>query len=307
MAVALLCPWTSVSQEETGLCPCKLIIVWCLLLTLSSPGAFRPLGIRRRRGPGGTTPGSTSYGMVVAAQGTGLSSTSPYLSIVGGTFEYTPMVLPVRGHVDSIKKLMVRDVYIGRGSRERQLRKSVFCNRPKVAVVGREKGKELFGRDLQADADLQARLWTLSGVRLVCDCTPNQQCHGDVLLEDFRRTFPAAYDRNAGTEVSDPRTLAYPQSDQGSTPDEGALPSGAGWRGTCPRFTLEQGTQQEKCATVRLWRHQGDGRLKTGGARSMRNGWLSLSSLSLTSGSTGTLPETNPYKHSKKNSRKPFV
>ena len=34
-------------------------------------------------------------------------------------FEDTPMVVPVRGHLDSIKRLLKGDRYIGRGSRQR--------------------------------------------------------------------------------------------------------------------------------------------------------------------------------------------
>ena len=45
-------------------------------------------------------------------------------SITGTTVEDTPMVVPVRGHLDSVKRLMtsdVGDVYIGRGSKLRGL------------------------------------------------------------------------------------------------------------------------------------------------------------------------------------------
>ena len=39
-------------------------------------------------------------------------------------FEATPIVVPVRGHLDSIKRLVKGDRYIGRGSRQRSLGKS---------------------------------------------------------------------------------------------------------------------------------------------------------------------------------------
>ena len=38
-------------------------------------------------------------------------------SALGESFEATPMVVPVRGHLDSIKRLLKGDRYIGRGSR----------------------------------------------------------------------------------------------------------------------------------------------------------------------------------------------
>ena len=37
-------------------------------------------------------------------------------SALGEGFDATPMVVPVRGHLDSIKRLLMGDRYIGRGS-----------------------------------------------------------------------------------------------------------------------------------------------------------------------------------------------
>ena len=47
---------------------------------------------------------------------------------LGETFDQTPLIVPIRGHLDSIKRLLKGDIYIGRGSRQRSLPKSRYCN-----------------------------------------------------------------------------------------------------------------------------------------------------------------------------------
>ena len=44
-------------------------------------------------------------------------------SLTGTCFADTPMVVPVRGYLDGIRRLMVGDLYIGRGSKQRGTRK----------------------------------------------------------------------------------------------------------------------------------------------------------------------------------------
>ena len=39
------------------------------------------------------------------------------VSALGENFDSTPMVLPIRGCLDSVKRLLKGDLYIGRGSR----------------------------------------------------------------------------------------------------------------------------------------------------------------------------------------------
>ena len=70
---------------------------------------------------------------VVTAPGTGISGDvhttgMQDVSALGESFGQTPLVVPVRGHMDSIKRLLRGDVYIGRGSRQRSLPKSRYCN-----------------------------------------------------------------------------------------------------------------------------------------------------------------------------------
>ena len=56
-------------------------------------------------------------------------------SALGESFEATLMVVPVRGHLDSMKRLLKGDRYIGRGSRQRSLVKSRHCNTFKVSQL----------------------------------------------------------------------------------------------------------------------------------------------------------------------------
>ena len=37
-------------------------------------------------------------------------------SAVGDLFDATPLVIPVRAHIDSVRRLLKGDIYIGRGS-----------------------------------------------------------------------------------------------------------------------------------------------------------------------------------------------
>ena len=98
------------------------------------------------------------------------------LSVFGDVFDATPMVLPVRGHLDAIKRLLKGDLYMGRGSRKRSLAKSRYCNTLKVSQC-----IDGFRDALISDRKLHSCLWTLSGRRLVCHCRPSEACHGDVL------------------------------------------------------------------------------------------------------------------------------
>ena len=47
------------------------------------------------------------------------------------------MVLPIRAHLDRGKRLLKGDLHIGRGSRQRSLAVSRYCN-TKVSEYGRE-------------------------------------------------------------------------------------------------------------------------------------------------------------------------
>ena len=139
------------------------------------------------------------------------------------------MVLPVRGHLDAVKRLLKGDLYIGRGSRQRSLGKGRYCNNYKVSEFGRDVAITKFREMLLQDESMFRSLWTLSGRRLICHCRPTERCV----------TYPNAYDRTAhGENPPEPRVLSFmaklreePDSDDGSSPDEDAPGKSAGHRG----------------------------------------------------------------------------
>ena len=146
---------------------------------------------------GGTQPAMP----VVTAPGMGISGDvhttgTQDVSALGESFGQTALVVPIRGHLDSIKRLLKGDVEIGRGSRQQSLPKSRYCNTFKVSQVGRSVAISSFRQALLADPVLHNSLWTLSGTRLVCHCRATEDCHGDVLIEEFRKLYPVAHDRN---------------------------------------------------------------------------------------------------------------
>ena len=178
------------------------------------------------------------------------------LSALGETLAQTPLIVPVRGHLDSIKRLLKGDVYIGRGSRQRSLPKSRYCNTFKVSQVGRAVAISSFRQALLADPALHNSLWTLSGTRLICHCRATEDCHGDVLVEEFKKLYPAAHDRNKpsgvppGHEILSflARLREEPESDEGSSPDEGVPEKHAGYRGIGPPMMVGVGyVQREFC------------------------------------------------------------
>ena len=186
--------------------------------------------------------------LVRVLQGTcGLSATTTGtqdLSALGESFGQTPLVVPIRGHLDSIKRLLRGDVYIGRGSRQRSLPKSRYCNTFKVSQVGRSLAITSFRQAL------------LAGPRLVCHCRATEDCHGDVLIEEFRKLYPVAHDRNQpcgdppGHEILSflARLREEPESDEGSSPDEGVPGKYAGHRGNGPPMKVGVGyVQREFC------------------------------------------------------------
>ena len=175
---------------------------------------------------GGILVGTQPAMPVDTAPGTGIigdvhSTGTQDVSALGESFAQTPLIVPIRGHLDSIKRLLKGDVYT--------LPKSRYCNTFKVSQVGRSIAISSFRQALLADPVLHDSLWTLSGTRLVCHCRATEDCHGDVLVEEFKKLYPAAHDRNQprgvppGHEILSflARLREEPESDEGSSPDEG--------------------------------------------------------------------------------------
>ena len=190
----------------------------------------------------------------VAVEGTHATAEND-VSALGEDFERTPMAVPTRGHLDSIRRFMKGDLYIGRGSRQRKLLCSWYCNNYKVAEVGRVKAISLFRQHLCGDKVLYGSLWTLSGRRLCV--TANQQCcHGDVLIEEFAKSYPSAHNRNdlasepPSAEVQDfvARLREEPESESESSPDEGVPGKRAGHCGDGDPMLVGVGyTTREYC------------------------------------------------------------
>ena len=157
-------------------------------------------------------------------------------SALGGVYADTPWVVPARGCLDSVRRLLRGDLYIGRGCRQRGLAKSCWCNDYKASVHGRATAISKFSEKLQYDDALRADVWSLSGLRLLCHCTPMQSCHADVIIGEYRRQFPDAYDREAtssnppGSEVLNflARLREEDEKEEGSSADEGVH---RGWQG----------------------------------------------------------------------------
>ena len=164
-------------------------------------------------------------------------------SALGERCDATPLVLPIRGKLDAVKRFLKVDlyiyVYICRGSRQRSLQKSRYCNNYKVAEYGRDVAIAKFRDMLLQEKSLHKSLWTLSGRRLICHCRPSERCHGDVFIEQFREGFSNAYDRTVGGEIpQEPRVLscmaklrAEPEVTKGLAPDDDVPGKLAGHRG----------------------------------------------------------------------------
>ena len=156
---------------------------------------------------------------------------------------------------------MAGDVYIGRGSIQRGLQRSVWANDFKVSVYDRAAAVQQFGEKLRRESSFRDLLWTLSGVRLVCHCLPTQACHGDEIVREYKNKWPAAFDREEeGSEHPETAVLNYlsrlrevPVSDAESSADEDVPAARAGWIGTGEPMVIGSGyTRREVCDGLSL-------------------------------------------------------
>ena len=163
-------------------------------------------------------------------------------SVLGESCDASPVVVPTRAWLDEVRRFMRGDYSISRGSTQRGLTQSLYCNDYKVSVYGRKEAIWRFEQKLRKDQALLETLWTMSGLRLVCHCKRTQECHGDAIIQEFRQQYPDPYDRAASTSARpSPRVLKYlarlreePESEDDTSPDEGAPSKGSGWRGKGP-------------------------------------------------------------------------
>ena len=149
-------------------------------------------------------------------------------SPAGTNFVDTPLVVPVRGWLDGIRRLMCGDFYVGRGSTQRGLKRSEFCNDYLMSVNYRQEAIWRFEQKLKSDQELSESL-----------CTPTQDCHADAIIREFRSLYPGAHDRgDVSTGPPSSRVLNFlarlreeAPSEEGSSADENVPAKGAGWRG----------------------------------------------------------------------------
>ena len=107
--------------------------------------------------------------------------------------------VPTRAWLDEVRRFMRREYNIGWCSTQRGLTQSLYCNDYKVSVYGQKEAIWRFEQKLRKDPVLRESLWTMSGLRLVCKRT--QECHGDAIIQEFRRQFLDAYDPGASTSA----------------------------------------------------------------------------------------------------------
>ena len=93
---------------------------------------------------------------------------SGQLTLLGTDPSSTPLIMPMRVHLDSIKRMMQSDFHIGTGLRQRNLKKSGECNQFKVESHRRDQDNVKFEEHLKSDQGLLlSSLWKLSVVHLL--------------------------------------------------------------------------------------------------------------------------------------------
>ena len=127
--------------------------------------------------------------------------------------------------------------------------------------------------------DHSLRVPQLSGFRLVCHSRANQACHADSIIKVYKSLFAAAFNREDISTATAPSAEVLsrlanlrkvPDSDGGSTADEGAPARGAGWAGT-----------GETHATARHWHLQAAGLWNTVIIPTMKHGNVSQACTSI--------------------------
>ena len=172
------------------------------------------------------------------------------------------------------------NIFVGRGSRQRNLRKSTFCNDYKVLAHRRERAIELFDPQLKTDTSLRKMLWSLSVCRPPCHCQASQAWSLTSSSSSCVALHPRAYDRDSlvGPPTSDvPNCMTKlreePESEGCPSADEGVpgaeLPMAWHWRATArrQRFTRSASSAMGNCGPL-----HGRGRLRADGTPTMTRG-----------------------------------
>ena len=151
---------------------------------------------------------------------------------------------------------------VARGSAN--LKPSVFGNPFKVRYTGRIGTIRRCEEMLSKNGDLLKRLPQL----LDCYCRANQACHADIIIKVYKSLFQAAFNREDISTATAPSAEVLsrlanlrevPDSDDGSTADQGAPARGAGWVGTGKTNADWIGVHEARHATARHWYLQAAG------------------------------------------------
>ena len=124
----------------------------------------------------------------------------PHVPLLAASSPSLPLVLPTRADLETVKRMMKGDTYIGRGCRQRGLTRSVFGNPYKLCDYGRSQAVAKYRQLLDDSPELSSQLINLSGCRLLCHCKRFQQCHADAIIARFAELYPSAYDRDRAAE-----------------------------------------------------------------------------------------------------------
>ena len=195
---------------------------------------------------GGTSNPSTSAGHPCSRSH---GNTVPSVPSLAASSRSPPLVVPTRADLETVKRMMKGDTYIGRGCRQRGLTRSVFGNPYKVCDYGRSQAVAKYRQLLDDSTELSSQLINLSGRRLLCHCKRFQQCHADAIIAKCAELCPGAHDRDRTAErvpTSEELNLMAilreePSSDEGSTADEGVPDKGSGWVGSGPPMRVGVG------------------------------------------------------------------
>ena len=100
--------------------------------------------------------------------------------------ERNPPIVPIRGCLEKIRRLLKGDEYVGWGSSQRGLGHSPLCNSYKVSVFRRKLAIQKFTEEIRTNPKLREHLPRLSGKRLICHCLPSQECHADSIIAEYK-------------------------------------------------------------------------------------------------------------------------
>jgi hypothetical protein len=97
--------------------------------------------------------------------------------------------VPDRSQISEARHVRPNDLYIGRGERDSRYREASKWGSPfRVAQFGRKVALAKYKAHIM-QSPLREQLSELAGKTLMCTCSLNQRCHGDVLIELFERTW----------------------------------------------------------------------------------------------------------------------